>query len=169
MEKRNGQGAIVSFDPDVRDGPRKLSESAVARREYGSFPGGAGRTMLKIEAIIRPEKLESVQGKLRRIGYPGMMVTEMEGHGRQKGLHPDWPSAMRVNFLPKTKLEIVVENKDKAKVIQAVVSGARTGEMGDGKIFVSEVKDAIRIRTGERGARAVSKKENISEVRLRRG
>ena len=115
--------------------------------------------MLKIEAIIRPEKLEAVQFKLRRIGYPGMMVTEMEGHGRQKGLHSDWPEGMRVNFLPKTKMEIVVENRDKDKVLKAIISGAYTGEPGDGKIFLSEVKDAIRIRTSERGAKAISKKE----------
>lgn len=115
--------------------------------------------MLKIEAIIRPEKLEDVQMRLKRIGYPGMMVTEMEGHGRQKGLHADWPEGMRVNFLPKTKVEIVVENKDKNKVLKAIVAGAHTGEPGDGKIFLSEVKDAIRIRTGERGAKAISKKE----------
>ncbi len=115
--------------------------------------------MFKIEAIIRPEKLEAVQLKLKRIGYPGMTVTEMEGHGRQKGLHADWPEGMRVNFLPKTKMEIVVENKDKNKVLKAIVAGARTGEPGDGKIFLSEVKDAIRIRTGERGPKAISKKE----------
>lgn len=115
--------------------------------------------MWKIEAIIRPEKLEMVQQRLRRIGYPGMMVTDMEGHGRQKGLHSDWPEGMRVNFLPKTKMEIVVENRDKDKVLKAIVSGARTGEPGDGKIFLSEIKDAIRIRTGERGAKAISKKE----------
>ncbi len=115
--------------------------------------------MLKIEAIIRPEKLEAVQARLQRIGYPGMTVTEMEGHGRQKGLHPDWPKGLRVDFLPKTKMEIVVENKDKNKVLKAIMSGAHTGEPGDGKIFVSEVKDAIRIRTGERGAKAISSKE----------
>lgn len=115
--------------------------------------------MWKIEAIIRPEKLEDVQLRLRRIGYPGMMVTEMEGHGRQKGLHSDWPAGMRVNFLPKTKLEIVVENKDKQKVVKAIAAAARTGEPGDGKIFLIEVKDAIRIRTGERGAKAISKKD----------
>lgn len=115
--------------------------------------------MWKIEAIIRPEKLEPVQLKLRRIGYPGMTVTDMEGHGRQKGLHPDWPEGMRVNFLPKTKLEIVVENRDKDKVVKAIMSGARTGEPGDGKIFISKVREAIRIRTGERGAKAISKKE----------
>ncbi|HEY5038309.1 MAG TPA: P-II family nitrogen regulator [bacterium] len=119
--------------------------------------------MVKIEAIIRPEKLEVVQLKLRHIGYPGMMVTEMEGHGRQKGLHSDWPEGMRINFLPKTKMEIVVENKDKNKVIKAILSGARTGEMGDGKIFISEVKDAIRIRTGERGNKAISAKETAQK------
>lgn len=114
--------------------------------------------MFKIEAIIRPEKLADVQARLRRIGYPGMMVTEMEGHGRQKGLHSDWPEGMRVNFLPKTKIEIVVENKDQKKVISAIVNGAYTGQVGDGKIFLMEVKDAIRIRTGERGAQAISGK-----------
>ena len=113
--------------------------------------------MLKIEAIIRPDKLEAVQMRLKRIGYPGMMVTEMEGHGRQKGLHSDWPEGMRVNFLPKTKMEIVVENKDKNKVVKAIVLGARTGEPGDGKIFIFEIKDAIRTRTGERGSKAISK------------
>jgi nitrogen regulatory protein PII len=66
---------------------------------------------------------------------------------------------MRVNFLPKTKMEIVVENKDKNKVLKAIVTGAHTGEPGDGKIFLSEIKDAIRIRTGERGAKAISKKD----------
>jgi nitrogen regulatory protein P-II 1 len=115
--------------------------------------------MLKIEAIIRPEKLEDVQARLSRIGYPGMTVTEMEGHGRQKGLHADWPQGMRVNFLPKTKMEIVVENKDKAKVLKAILNSAWTGEQGDGKIFVSEIKEVIRIRTGERGTKALSKKE----------
>ena len=114
--------------------------------------------MLKIEAIIRPEKLEDVQARLRRIGYPGMMVTEMEGHGHQKGLHSDWPQGMRVNFLPKTKIEIVVEGKDQKKVVSAIVNAAYTGQPGDGKIFIIEVKDAIRIRTGERGKNAISGK-----------
>lgn len=122
--------------------------------------------MLKIEAIIRPEKLEDVQARLRRIGYPGMMVTEMEGHGRQKGLHSDWPDGMRVNFLPKTKLEIVVENKDQKKVIAAIVRAAYTGEPGDGKIFIMEVKDAIRIRTGERGKMAISGKTTKQKNKL---
>jgi nitrogen regulatory protein P-II 1 len=117
------------------------------------------QAMLKIEAIIRPEKLDLVCAKLRRIGYPGMMVIEMEGHGRQGGLHPHWPVGMRVNFLPKVRMELVVEKKDKSKVVSAIVSGARTGEEGDGKIFISEVKEAIRIRTGERGLKAISREK----------
>jgi nitrogen regulatory protein PII len=119
--------------------------------------------MFKIEAIIRPEKLEAVQAKLRRIGYPGMMVTEMEGHGRQKGLHSGWPDSLRVNFLPKTKLEIVVEKRHLKAVVQAILKGAQTGEMGDGKIFISEIKDAIRISTGERGSKAISMKEKAKK------
>lgn len=121
--------------------------------------------MLKIEAIIRPEKLESVRLKLRKIGYPGMMVTEMEGHGRQKGLHPDWPAGMRVDFLPKTKMEIVVGKKNVKKVLKAIISGAHTGEPGDGKIFIFEVKDAIRISTGN----GASKPFLIVPVRIPRG
>jgi nitrogen regulatory protein P-II 1 len=118
--------------------------------------------MLKIEAIIRPEKLEPVCGRLRRIGYPGMMVMEMEGHGRQGGLHSDWPESMRVPFLPKIRVEIVLENKDRFKVIKAILSAARTGEEGDGKIFITEIKETIRIRTGERGVKALSKEKAFS-------
>ncbi len=121
--------------------------------------------MLKIEAIIRPEKLQDVQLQLRKIGYPGMMVTEMEGHGAQKGLHSDWPSNFRVNFLPKTKIEIVVADQDQEKVIKAIISGARTGEIGDGKIFISDIMDAIRIRTGEKGEKALSTGKNTLKAR----
>lgn len=119
--------------------------------------------MIKVEAIIRPEKLEAVRRKLQRIGYPGLMVTEMEGHGRQKGLHADWPEDLRISFVPKTKLEIVVENKDRHKVVKAIMEGAYTGEVGDGKIFIYAIKDAIRIRTGERGRQAIS--QEIPKVR----
>lgn len=112
--------------------------------------------MLKIEAIIRPEKLEPVCAKLRRVGYPGMMVMELEGHGRQGGLHSHWPQGMRVDFLPKVRIEMVVENRDQDKVIRAILLGARTGEEGDGKIFITEIKEAIRIRTGEKGINALS-------------
>jgi len=122
--------------------------------------------MLKIEAIIRPDRMEIIRMKLKKIGYPGMMVTEMEGHGRQKGLHSDWPEGMRVDFLPKLKLEIVVENKHQKEVVKAIIAGARTGAVGDGKIFILEIKDAIRIRTGERGAKAISMKEPLKKKRF---
>jgi len=116
--------------------------------------------MFKIEAIVRPDKLDSVQRKLENIGYPGVMVTEMAGHGRQKGLHSGWPDSLRVSFLPKIKLEIVVEKKHLEPVLDAIIDGAHTGEMGDGKIFISEIKDAIRIRTGERGLKAISMQDD---------
>jgi nitrogen regulatory protein P-II 1 len=118
--------------------------------------------MLKIEAIIRPEKLEIVCAKLKRVGYPGMMLMEMEGHGRQGGLHSHWPQGMRVEFLPKVRMEIVIENKDQVNVLKAIMVGARTGEEGDGKIFITEIKEAIRIRTGERGIKALSKEKTMT-------
>ena len=118
--------------------------------------------MLKIEAIFRPEKLEIVCAKLKRVGYPGMMVMEMEGHGRQGGLHSHWPQGMRVEFLPKVRMEIVIENKDQVNVLKAIMAGARTGEEGDGKIFITEIKEAIRIRTGERGIKALSKEKTLT-------
>jgi len=117
--------------------------------------------MVKIEAIIRPERLEHVRLRLQRAGYPGLMVTEMEGHGRQKGLHHDWPEGLRISYLPKVKLEIVVDKPDKAKVIKAIMNGAYTGEVGDGKIFIYAIQEAIRIRTGERGRKAISKNEPL--------
>jgi nitrogen regulatory protein P-II 1 len=122
--------------------------------------------MLKIEAVIRPEKLELVCAKLRRVGYPGMMVMEMEGHGRQGGLHAHWPQGMRVDFLPKIRIEIVAEDKDQDKVIRAIVSGARTGDEGDGKIFITEIKNAIRIRTGEKGVKALSMEKSSPREKM---
>ena len=113
---------------------------------------------MKIEAIIRPEKVEPVRRALSRIGYPGMMVTEIEGHGQQKGLHSDWPPEMRIHFLPKSKLEIVLDNRHWKKVVKAIFTGSRTGEKGGGKIFISEIVDAFRIRTGETGLKAISYK-----------
>jgi nitrogen regulatory protein PII len=108
--------------------------------------------MRKIEAVIRPDRLHSVQEALRNTGYPGVMVTEMMGHGRQRGGHEDWPLDLRETYLPKVKLEIVVEEKNQEEVIETIVKAAWTGVMGDGKIFVSDILDAIRVRTGERGS-----------------
>jgi len=110
--------------------------------------------MKKIEAIIRPEKLEEVRRAIEAVGYPGITITEAEGHGKQKGVVQQWRGeTFRVAFLPKVKLEIVAGDADAERIIQAIVKTARTngGAVGDGKIFLSDIRDAVKIRTGERG------------------
>jgi nitrogen regulatory protein P-II 1 len=110
----------------------------------------------KIEALIRPERLDAVMEELRKLGYPGMTVTEVRGHGKQKGVTQRWRGAeYRVEFLPKMKLEAVVLDEDTGKVVSAVVRAARTGSIGDGKVFIYDVEDAVRIRTGESGFNAI--------------
>lgn len=112
--------------------------------------------MKKIEALIRPQCLEPVMAELRRLGYPGMTLTEVKGHGKQKGVTQTWRGAQyRVEFLPKVKLEAVVLDEDAGKVVAAMVKAARTGSIGDGKIFIYDVEDAVRIRTGESGFQAI--------------
>lgn len=113
--------------------------------------------MKKIEAIVRPERVSAVKDALEKLGYPGMTLTEVKGHGKQKGLVQQWRgSQYRIEFLPKVKIELVVENAESVgPVVNAIVANARTGEAGDGKIFVSSVEEVIRIRTGERGESAV--------------
>ena len=106
--------------------------------------------MKKIEAIIRPEKLTEVRQALEKVGFPGLNVTEVEGHGKQKGVVQQWRGDQyRVDMLPKVKLEIVVSDKDVKKIVQAIVDTAKTGGVGDGKIFISPVEEVVRIRTGE--------------------
>ena len=113
-------------------------------------------TMKKIEAIIRPEKLDEVRKAIEAVGYPGLTITEAEGHGRQKGLTQQWRGeTYRVNFLPKVKLELVVADSDADRITQAIIKAAKTGSVGDGKIFVSDVREVIKIRTGERGESAL--------------
>lgn len=113
--------------------------------------------MVKIEAIIRPEKVSEVKNALEQLGYPGMTLTEVKGHGKQKGLVQQWRgSQYRIEFLPKVKIELVVDDGDSVEpIIEAVSTVARTGEAGDGKIFVWPIQDVVRIRTGERGSGAV--------------
>ena len=112
--------------------------------------------MKKIEAIVRPEKVDEIRRALEKAGYPGMTITEVQGHGKQKGVTQQWRGeAYTVNLLPKVKLELVVSDKDAERLISALASTAKTGAVGDGKIFVSEVRDVVRIRTGERGEEAV--------------
>jgi len=106
----------------------------------------------KIEAIINPFKLEDVKEVLSGIGVQGMTVTEVKGFGRQKGQKELYRGAEYVvEFLPKVKLEIVVTGERASEAINAIVRAAATGHIGDGKIFVSAIEDAVRIRTGEKG------------------
>ncbi|MEM7147320.1 MAG: P-II family nitrogen regulator [Verrucomicrobiota bacterium] len=113
--------------------------------------------MKKIEAIIKPFKLEDVKEALSGVGVQGMTVTEVKGFGRQKGHTEIYRgSEYTVDFLPKVKIEIVVDDDRAGDVADAIVSTANTGKIGDGKVFISAVEEAIRIRTGEKGAEAVS-------------
>ena len=112
--------------------------------------------MKKIEAIIKPFKLDEVKEALHGIGIQGMTVTEVKGFGRQKGHTELYRGAEYVvDFLPKIKVEIAVSDEMADKAVQAIVQAANTGRIGDGKIFVLPVEEAIRIRTGERGPDAV--------------
>ena len=112
--------------------------------------------MKKIEAIIKPFKLDEVKQALMEIGVEGMTVTEARGFGRQKGHTELYRGAEYVvDFLPKVKLELVVPEPLAEKAILAIANAARTGRIGDGKIFVSEIGDAVRIRTGERSEAAL--------------
>jgi nitrogen regulatory protein P-II 1 len=112
--------------------------------------------MRKIEAIIKPFKLDEVKEALHGVGIQGMTVTEVKGFGRQKGHTELYRGAEYVvDFLPKIKIEIVVSDELADKAVQAIVEAANTGRIGDGKIFVLPLDEAIRIRTGERGSNAV--------------
>jgi nitrogen regulatory protein P-II 1 len=112
--------------------------------------------MRKIEAIIKPFKLDEVKEALNAVGIQGMTVTEVKGFGRQKGHTELYRGAEYVvDFLPKIKIEIAVSDEMCDKAVQAIVEAANTGRIGDGKIFVLPVEETIRIRTGERGADAV--------------
>jgi len=112
--------------------------------------------MKKVEAIIKPFKLDDVKEALGRIGVEGMTVTEVKGFGRQKGHTELYRGAEYVvDFLPKIKLEVVVAADQVDNVVEAIVGAANTGKIGDGKIFVLPLEEAVRIRTGERGADAV--------------
>jgi nitrogen regulatory protein P-II 1 len=112
--------------------------------------------MRKVEAVIKPFKLEEVKEALTGAGFIGMTVTEVRGFGRQKG-HTEMyrGGEYKVDFLPKIKLEVVVADDRATKVVDLIVAAARTGSIGDGKVFVSPLDDVVRIRTGEHGEGAV--------------
>jgi len=112
--------------------------------------------MKKIEAVIKPFKLDEVKEALQDIGVQGMTVLEAKGYGRQKGHSELYRGAEYViDFLPKLKIEVIVADDMAAAVTEAIITAARTGKIGDGKIFVSDVIDVIRIRTGESGPQAI--------------
>lgn len=112
--------------------------------------------MKKVECVIRPTKIDDVKEALSAIGIAGMTVTDVRGYGRQRGRTEKYRgNTYIVNLLPKVKLEFVVPDDRADEVVEIVLEAARTGEIGDGKVFVSSVEEAVRIRTGERGDAAV--------------
>jgi nitrogen regulatory protein P-II 1 len=112
--------------------------------------------MKKIEAIIRPTKVGDVCAALEKVGHPGIMITEIEGHGKQKGVEQEFRGkTYKMGLMTKARIEIVVKDDDVDKTIKAVREAAFTGKVGDGKIFIYPVDDAIRIRTAEQGDNAV--------------
>jgi nitrogen regulatory protein P-II 1 len=112
--------------------------------------------MKKIEAIIRPGKLDAVCRALNKVGYPGLMITDISGHGAQKGMKKILRGkTYNIEFVTKTKIDIVAKDEDVNRIVQVFRAVAFTGEVGDGKIFISPIDDAIRIRTEENGDRAL--------------
>ena len=112
--------------------------------------------MHKLEAFLRPSALEAVQDALSGVGLSGMSVTEVRGFGRQRGHREVYRGAeYRVDFIPKIKIEITTRDEDRERALEAIVGAAKTGKVGDGKVFVVPVADAVRIRTGETGDAAL--------------
>ena len=108
--------------------------------------------MKKIEAVIREEQLPVVRAALEEVGYPGITISSVRGHGRQRGVKQTWRGReFTVDLLPKMKLELIVSDTDAAKIVQTIVENARTGGVGDGKIWVSSIESIVRVRTGETG------------------
>lgn len=112
--------------------------------------------MEKIEAILREERLPVVLAALGELGYGGITISNVRGHGRQRGVTQQWRgNEFRVDFLPKVKIELIVSAKDTANIIRTICDNAKTGAVGDGKIWVTPVNELIRVRTGEMGEAAV--------------
>lgn len=112
--------------------------------------------MKRIEAVIQPHKLEAVKEALQGMGVDGMTVTDVRGHGRQKGHTETYRGQeYKIDLLPKVKIDMVVAETSAEKVIEAITNAARSGKIGDGKIFVSSLEDAVRIRNGDRGEGAL--------------
>lgn len=112
--------------------------------------------MKKIEAVIRPEKLDEIKAALESQGIVGMTIIEVQGRGRQKGFSRKWRGTeYAVDFIPKLKMELVVNDEDKQKVVDTILEIAKTGKIGDGKIFISNVEEVIRVSSGETGREAI--------------
>jgi nitrogen regulatory protein P-II 1 len=121
-----------------------------------NFELNKGGQMKKIEAIVKPFKLDEVKNALTKIGVQGMTVTEVKGFGRQKGHTEVYRGAeYKIDFLPKVKIELITGEEMVTQVIETIERAAKTGKIGDGKIFISPVDEVIRIRTGERGRDAI--------------
>jgi len=147
----------IAGGPQTAAGPQKRfggsgpnSRAACYAVKRGVFP------MIKIEAVLQPSKLDAVKDALLEAGIEGMTILEARGHGRQKG-HTEFYRGREytVDLLPKVKIELVVNDDQQEKTLQAIIGSARTGRIGDGKIFVSRIDDAIRIRNDERGETAL--------------
>jgi len=129
------------------------SVSYVATRAAGALHGAA---MKKLEAVIKPFKLDEVREALSEIGVTGLTVTEVKGFGRQRGHTELYRGAEYVvDFLPKVKVTLIIGDADVDRAIEAIIKAARTGKIGDGKIFVTAVEQVVRIRTGESGEQAI--------------
>ena len=129
-------------------------KSSELRAHYSEL--NKGGNMKKIEAIVKPFKLDEVKNALTKIGVQGMTVTEVKGFGRQKGHTEVYRGAeYKIDFLPKVKIELITGEELVTQVIETIERAAKTGKIGDGKIFISPVDDVIRIRTGERGKDAI--------------
>jgi nitrogen regulatory protein P-II 1 len=136
-----------------------IAQHALAFRRPGwalAIPLSGVTSMIKIEAIVRHHKIDAIKDALVSLGYHGMTVTEVRGFGRQKGQKETYRGAeYKIDFVPKIKIEVVVPSDATDKVVGAIMKAAQTGQIGDGKIFVSNISKTIRIRTGETDAAAL--------------
>jgi nitrogen regulatory protein P-II 1 len=149
-----------SFPSQRHDFPRDLPAKVAGQRRAcdtaGNTSSPAEAAMKKIEAVIKPFKLDEVKEALHEVGLQGITVTEAKGFGRQKGHTELYRGAEYVvDFLPKVKIEVVCGDDLVERAMEAIVNAARTGRIGDGKIFVTDVQEVVRIRTGERGEQAL--------------
>ena len=168
---RAGLGRLPEGDQAFRGLPFRLGTRAAGRRWNGTEPASrpisarrrcrresnqTDEAMKKVEAIIKPFKLDEVKEALQEVGLQGITVTEAKGFGRQKGHTELYRGAEYVvDFLPKMKIEVVLEDDLVERAVQAIQDSARSGKIGDGKIFVTPIDEVIRIRTGERGTDAI--------------